>query len=165
MSRIESGGLRLSTSLVDLGDLASEAMSLAGLGPDAKRVRISYPNEAKPARFDLGLASRLAANLLRNAALYSPPASPIDFDLVEDGGDLLIKVRDRGPGLPDEELDAIFERFKRGKGAPGGGLGLGLAICRGIAAAHGGSVRARNAERGGLEVVAVFPSCVEDPPR
>jgi two-component system, OmpR family, sensor histidine kinase KdpD len=161
MSRIESGSLRLSTSLVDLSDLANEALAVAGPELDESRVKLTLPAEASPARVDLGLAARLAANLLRNAARYSPPESRIDFTLSEEGESLSLMVRDYGPGVPERELESIFERFRRGRGAHGGGLGLGLAICRGIAAAHGGNVTAQNAADGGLEVKAVFPSCVE----
>jgi K+-sensing histidine kinase KdpD len=66
-------------------------------------------------------------------------------------------VRDRGAGLPEEELATVFDKFARGRSANGKGLGLGLAICRGIAWAHGGSISARNAAGGGLEVEALLP--------
>jgi two-component system sensor histidine kinase KdpD len=159
LSRIESGSLRLSPSLVDLSDLAYEAMAMAGPELDESRVRLSLAEDGRPVKVDLGLTTRLCANLLRNAARYSPPPSPIELTLSEEGDDLVIRVRDHGPGVPEEELDSIFDRFNRGRGASGGGLGLGLAICRGIAAAHGGKVAARNMPDGGLEVKTVFPSC------
>jgi len=159
LSRIESGSLRLSPSLVDLSDLAYEAMAMAGPELDEGRVRLSLAEDARPVKLDLGLATRLGANLLRNAARYSPSSSPIEFTLSEEGDDLVILVRDHGPGVPEEELDSIFDRFRRGRGASGGGLGLGLAICRGIAAAHGGKIEARNMSGGGLEVKTIFPSC------
>ena len=158
MSRIESGRLELHWSLVDLPDLANEALALAGPELMAERVRISLPEEALPARLDFGLVSRLAANLLRNAARYSPSTAGIEFSLSEAGSDLSVSVRDHGPGVPEAELGSIFERFRRGQG--GRGLGLGLAICRGIAAAHGGSIVAHNAQDGGLAVTATFPGCV-----
>ena len=160
MSRIESGRLELHRSLVDLSDLANEALALAGPELQADLVRISLPEEAFPARLDFGLASRLAANLLRNAARYSRAMAGIEFSLSEDGNDLSLSVRDHGPGVPEAELESIFERFRRGQGQGGRGLGLGLAICRGIAAAHGGSIVAHNAQGGGLVVTATFPGCV-----
>lgn len=164
MSRIESGNLRLSLSSVDLADLANASLSAAGPELDESRVALSLPEEALPVKIDLGLATRLAANLLRNAARYSTQGGAIEFALVEDGSDLEIRVRDHGPGVPEEELEPIFERFRRGRRGDGRGLGLGLAICRGVAAAHGGAISAHNAPGGGLEVIAVFPSCVAGPP-
>lgn len=161
-SRIGSTGLRLNRSLVDLSDLAGESLRAAGPELGGREVRTVLPAACRPARLDLGLAARLAGNLLRNAARYSPPGSPIELRVEEEGRDLAIAVRDSGPGVAEEELEAIFERFGRGRKAAGGGLGLGLAICRGIAAAHGGSIGARNVPEGGLEVRAVFPDCVEE---
>ncbi len=103
----------------------------------------------------------MVGNLLRNAARYSPSGSAIALAFAQRGDDLEIRVRDLGPGVPETELASIFERFRRGSAAAGGGLGLGLAICKGIALAHGGHIAAHNAPGGGLEVKAVFPSCVE----
>lgn len=161
MSRIESGSLRLDSSLVDLADLAKEATIAAGRELDPERVRLELPEPALPARLDFGLAARLVGNLLRNAARYSPAGSAIALSFAEEGGSLEIKVRDGGPGVAEEELPFLFERFRRGRSAKGGGLGLGLAICRGIAAAHGGTIEAHNAPGGGLEVDVSFPGRVD----
>lgn len=161
MSRIESGSLRLDASLVDLADLAKEAVLAAGRELDPERVRMELPESALPARLDFGLAARLVGNLLRNAARYSPPGSAIELSFAEEGGDLEIKVRDQGPGVAEEELPFLFERFRRGRAAQGGGLGLGLAICKGIALAHGGTIEAHNAPGGGLEVRVSFPGRVD----
>ena len=161
MSRIESGSLRLDSSLVDLADLAKEATIAAGRELDPERVRLELPEPALPARLDFGLAARLVGNLLRNAARYSPAGSPIALSFAEEGGSLEIKVRDSGPGVAEGEIPFLFERFRRGRSAKGGGLGLGLAICKGIAAAHGGTIEAHNAPGGGLEVDVSFPGRVD----
>lgn len=161
MSRIESGSLRLDASLVDLADLAKEAVLAAGRELDPERVRLELPEPALPARLDFGLTARLVGNLLRNAARYSPPGSAIALSFAEAGGGLEIRVRDQGPGVAEEELPFLFERFRRGRRAQGGGLGLGLAICRGIALAHGGTIEAHNAPGGGLELRVSFPGRVD----
>jgi two-component system, OmpR family, sensor histidine kinase KdpD len=163
LSRIESGMLQLARRPIDLAELARAAMARAGRELAARRVEISVPEELgtagsdSAALVDASLASRLAANLLRNAARYGPPDLPISFALEAGPESLVIRVRDRGPGLIEDELSSLFSKFKRGRGAKGGGLGLGLAICRGIAEAHGGSIAARNAPGGGLEVEARLP--------
>jgi two-component system sensor histidine kinase KdpD len=158
LSRIESGMLMLDRRAVDPGELARSAIARAGPELDAKHLELSAPEEGGPALVDSSLAARLAANLLRNAARYSPPGAPIAFSLEAGPAGLRIDVRDHGPGLPEDELSSLFAKFKRGRLAKGSGLGLGLAICRGIAEAHGGSIRARNAEGGGLDVEAFLPS-------
>ena len=163
MSRLESGALRLSLEVVDLVDLANDALEGARPAIADRRVDLVVAEDARPVRVDAALVARLGANLLRNAARYSIPASPVTFALEEEGRDFVLRVRDRGPGVPDAELETIFERFKRGGKVPAGGLGLGLAICRGIALAHGGTIEARNLREGGFEVRALFPSCVVEP--
>jgi two-component system sensor histidine kinase KdpD len=158
LSRIESGMLSLHRRAVDLPDLARAAVDRAGPEILSRRLEISAPSDSGPAIVDPALGARLAANLLRNAARYSPAGMAIDFALEATEGSLAIRVRDRGPGVPEAELGSLFAKFKRGGGASGPGIGLGLAICKGIAEAHGGSITARNAPDGGLEVEALLPA-------
>jgi two-component system, OmpR family, sensor histidine kinase KdpD len=157
LSRIESGMLRLDRRRVELLELARAAIARGGPELDPRRVEIVTSEEDGEAFVDVALAARLIANLLRNAAHYSPRGSAISLFLGEKEGSLSIRVRDRGRGLPEEELRNVFSRFWRGKEARGSGLGLGLAICHGIAQAHGGSVAASNAPDGGLVVEAILP--------
>jgi two-component system, OmpR family, sensor histidine kinase KdpD len=157
LSRMESGMLTLNRRSVDLPDLARAAIDRAGPELSSRELDVSAPADSGPAIVDPALGARLAANFLRNAARYSPAGAPIEFSLRVAKGDLVIRVRDRGPGVPEAEIASLFAKFKRGGEASGPGLGLGLAICKGIAEAHGGSIAARNAPGGGLEVEAVLP--------
>jgi two-component system sensor histidine kinase MprB len=92
---------------------------------------------------------RAVANLLDNAAKWSPPGSEVDV-AVSDG---TVSVRDRGPGIDDEDLPYVFDRFYRARSARGmPGSGLGLAIVRQVAEAHGGDVVAERAEGGGTRM-------------
>lgn len=160
LSRIESGMLRLKRDFIDLPDLARMAMDRAGGELKERRVDLVAAEDA-PAFVDGALVARLAANLLRNAARYSPKGEAIAFSLESRGPALAVRVRDRGPGLPPDELSSVFDKFARGRDAKGKGLGLGLAICKGIAEAHGGSIAARNATDGGLEIEALIPCAQE----
>jgi len=162
LSRMESGMLVLNRRAVDLPDLARAAGDRAGPELASRGIDLSTITEGGPAMVDPALSARLAANFLRNAARYSPPGTPIEFSLEATKGELAIRVRDRGPGIPEPEIASLFSKFKRGSDASGPGLGLGLAICKGIAEAHGGSITARNAPGGGLEVEAFLPA---DPKR
>jgi two-component system sensor histidine kinase KdpD len=166
LSRIEAGILRLKRTWVDLPELASAAVDRVGSELSASRVEIVTADDVA-AFVDATLVARLAANLLRNAARYSPSEKPIVFTLEErtaQGGALSLCVRDHGPGLPPDELSSVFAKFARGRDAKGKGLGLGLAICKGIAEAHGGSIKAKNAAGGGLEIVALLPYGRRDSP-
>jgi two-component system, OmpR family, sensor histidine kinase MprB len=102
---------------------------------------------------------RAVNNVLDNAARYSPPDGVVEVAL-HDG---TLSVRDRGPGVPADELPLLFDRFFRGAGArERHGSGLGLAIVRQVVETHGGAVEAANAEGGGLVVTLTFPA-VEEP--
>jgi signal transduction histidine kinase len=103
------------------------------------------------------LLKRCVSNLVDNAVLYGQRAEI----RVDDGADqLTIRVRDHGPGIPEGEIDKVFEPFHRLEGSRSretGGTGLGLSIARSIAQAHGGDIRLRNRDDGGLEAILSLP--------
>jgi two-component system sensor histidine kinase KdpD len=100
------------------------------------------------------------ANLVDNAAKYSPPTSPIRISVRFSRAAITVRVEDRGLGIPSEHMERIFEPFVR---EPAGGLpvqrgsGLGLSICRGIIRAHGGRIWAENREGGGAALAFTLP--------
>ncbi|MDP3179680.1 MAG: sensor histidine kinase, partial [Spirochaetaceae bacterium] len=100
------------------------------------------------------------ANLLRNAGRYSRANGAVELELAAEGRDLVVRVADAGPGPLPERLASFFEKMRKAEGDPRGGLGLGLAICRGIAEAHGGNIRAIS-RPGRFIVEARFPACAE----
>jgi signal transduction histidine kinase len=111
----------------------------------------------KPWSGALQLLKRCISNLVDNAVIYGRRAEI----RVEEGPDqLTIRVRDHGPGIPDSEIEKAFEPFYRLEGSRSrdtGGTGLGLSIARNIAQAHGGDIRLRNHEEGGLEATLTLP--------
>jgi signal transduction histidine kinase len=103
------------------------------------------------------LLKRCLSNLVDNAALYGKCA---DIRVEEGHDHLVILVRDRGPGIPEADIEKVFEPFHRLEGSRNretGGTGLGLSIARNIAQAHGGDVHLRNREGGGLEAILTLP--------
>ncbi len=103
------------------------------------------------------LLKRCLANLIDNAILYGARA---ELTVQEEPELLTIRVRDHGPGIPDADLERVFDPFVRLEGSRNrdtGGTGLGLSIARNIARAHGGEVRLRNHESGGLEAILTLP--------
>ena len=100
---------------------------------------------------------RCLQNLIDNALAYGRRA---DISLRDEGGALTIAISDDGPGIPEADIERVFEPFYRVEGSRNrntGGSGLGLSIARNIAQAHGGSVRLRNLARGGLEATLRIP--------
>jgi two-component system sensor histidine kinase MprB len=112
-----------------------------------------------------GVASRLdraVANMLDNAGKFSPPGAPVDVELAPDGS---LVVADRGPGVPDEALPHVFDRFYRADEARSlPGSGLGLAIVQQVAEGHGGTISMANRPGGGAVATLVMPR-VAGPPQ
>jgi two-component system sensor histidine kinase KdpD len=98
--------------------------------------------------FDPLLIEQVLTNLLENAVRYTPTGTPLELAASVREEEVLVELSDRGPGIPPGEEERIFDKFVRGIGA-GGGVGLGLTICRAIVAAHGGRIWAENRAGGG----------------
>ena len=144
---------------LDVAKLAGDAVDDArATAPDRE---IGLDAGPAPVRGDAHQLRQVLGNLLRNALVHTPAGTPIDVS-VEPGAEVVrVTVRDHGPGLPTEDADAIFERFWRAEGGRErgkGGAGLGLAIVAGIVDAHGGRVRAANADGGGAAFVVELPA-------
>jgi two-component system sensor histidine kinase KdpD len=104
------------------------------------------------------LVEQVLVNLVENAIKHTPTDTPIEIGASADGQAMTVEVADRGPGVPIADLEKIFDKFYQLK-APGrrGGVGLGLAICRGIVELHGGKIWAAQRPGGGLVVRFTLP--------
>jgi two-component system sensor histidine kinase KdpD len=152
VSRLEAGAVESHSELWHVDELVGRA--LAGLGPDASRVRLEIPPDTPPVEADAAQVERVLANLLDNALHYSPPGSVVVVRAEPGATELRVHVVDSGPGLPAEEREALFQPFRRGsKGERGSGLGL--AIARGFAEANGGRVWAQDTPGGGHLVLSL----------
>ncbi|MGE3670156.1 MAG: sensor histidine kinase, partial [Polyangiaceae bacterium] len=103
------------------------------------------------------LIARALANLLENARRHAGGVDRIELEPTAEGS-LLVRVLDAGPGFPEDELERAFQAFHRRRG---GGLGLGLALVRRIAEAHGGKAWAENRPEGGAQVCLELPRSAE----
>jgi two-component system sensor histidine kinase KdpD len=109
-------------------------------------------------RFDAVLLERLLCNLLENAAKYTPADSRIELAANVQGDQMALTVADDGPGVPAGREEAIFDKFTRGeRESAKPGVGLGLAICRAIAQAHGGAIVAGRSPLGGAQFTVTLP--------
>jgi two-component system sensor histidine kinase KdpD len=110
---------------------------------------------------DLVLMTQVLVNLLDNSLKYSPAESEIELSARLEQGWLLLEIADQGPGVPEQDLKRVFDKFYRIPVPEGvGGTGLGLSICKGIVEAHNGSIRAINRAGGGLTMVVRLPLAV-----
>jgi signal transduction histidine kinase/FixJ family two-component response regulator len=144
ISRIESGKLPLHVERCDVIVLCRE-IAEEQTATSARTLHLDLPAEPVEIDLDADRIGQVLSNLLSNAIKYSPPAAPIELTVRRDAGEVILAVRDYGPGIPTEELPHVFERFYRVPGiqvlaGSGVGLGLGLYICREIVERHGGRI-------------------------
>jgi two-component system sensor histidine kinase KdpD len=177
MTQLDAGALSPRREPCDLQDLAGAALRRCAKALAQHKVKLAIPANLPLLMLDNVLMEQVLANLLDNAAKYTPAGSTIELSAAQFKFSLVIAVRDEGPGIPEADLQRVFDKFFRtrpkGDGAGDssrGGTGLGLAICRGFVEAMGGRIYARNRtdESGkvaGAEFVIEFsPEIIADRP-
>lgn len=160
----ESEVLKPRLDWCDIRDVITAARQAAGDSLATHPVQLSISDTFPLVKIDHTLLAQALANILHNAAIYTPDAAPIDISATLRESRLRITVRDHGPGLPVGEEKRVFEKFYRARGTPAGGTGLGLAIARGFVQAQGGNITARNHPRGGAEFIIEVDVAAHDSP-
>jgi two-component system sensor histidine kinase KdpD len=123
---------------------------------NGRQVTTSIPIDLPLIPFDPLLIEQVIMNLLDNVIKYTPEGTPLELSAEIKGKDVVIELADHGPGIPPGDEERIFEKFVRGT-AVGGGIGLGLTICRSIFNAHGGRIWAENRLGGGAVLRFTLP--------
>ncbi|MFD6887460.1 ATP-binding protein [Streptomyces sp. NPDC059957] len=154
MSRLQTGTVVPIIRETDLDEVVP--MALAGVPDDS--VALDIPETLPMVAVDRGLLERAVANLVENAVKYNPAGETVLVSASTLGARIEVRVVDRGPGVPDEAKDRIFEPFQRYGDAPAGaGVGLGLAVARGFLEAMDGTLTAEDTPGGGLTMVITLP--------
>jgi signal transduction histidine kinase len=159
VAKLEAGVQRLAHEQVAAADLLRGAV--AALDVQAREAGVSFDVVAEPLAVvgDPDRLSQLFINVLDNAVKHSPRGATVSVSGAHVNGEVLVRVRDHGTGLPPGAERKLFGRFWRGDNAAAhAGAGLGLAIAQAIAQAHGGSIDARNAPDGGAEFAIHLPA-------
>nr|WP_020551309.1 ATP-binding protein [Embleya scabrispora] len=155
MSRLRMGTIEPLPSDIALDEVVPGAVARAA----RTAVRVSVPDTLPTVRADGELLDRVVANLVENAVLHTPPDTPVIVAAKTVRGRIELRVVDRGPGLPDDAKDRVFEAFARHGDAPRSrGVGLGLAVARGFAEAMGGALAAEDTPGGGLTMILTLPA-------
>lgn len=162
LSRIGAGRLRLDKQVTGLGQLARQVMDAMKVHSQRHRLIFDFPDEPILAFVDPKRVEQVLRNLLGNAIKYSPDGGEIAVHGHWDGKHFaLIWVNDQGIGIPEEDLERVFERFYRVEsGTTVRGAGLGLAVCRSLVEAHGGQIWAESTLGAGSTFYFTLP--VED---
>ncbi|WP_305044939.1 sensor histidine kinase [Geoalkalibacter sp.] len=157
MTRLESGAIQVNREWQSLEEIVGAvANRMAGQFRDHP-LTIKLPSDLPLIPCDGLLIEQVLGNLLENAVKYTPDGMAITVSAAAGEQEVAVTVADRGDGIPPEKIERIFEKFVRGRHV-GGGAGLGLAICRGIIAAHGGRIWAKNQPEGGSVFTFTLPT-------
>lgn len=161
-ARLQAGQLKPKLDWCDVRDVVRAAVR------ESSEVMAGHPVETKIApgmrlvRMDSVLMQQALGNLLTNAAIHTPPKTAIEVSARMEATDLLLEISDRGPGLPEADMERVFDLFHRAPNARPGGTGLGLAIVKGFIEVQGGRVRAANRTDGGA-IFSIFLPASESP--
>lgn len=167
MTRLEGGALSVRAEPVDLRDVLNAGAERVRRRLGARALRRDYPDRLTLVQADAGLLEQAVVNILENAIAYSPEDTAIELAVYEDRGNVVISIEDEGKGIPTEELERVFEKFRRmdeptdrRKGA-----GLGLAIARGFIEAMNGRIAAASPIHNGrgTRILISLPKTVETP--
>ena len=163
LARADAGDQVVHRATVYLDEIVAETIRAARVLAAQKNVNVTlHPGPEAPYSGDEGLLRRMALNLLDNAIRYTPPCAGVSVTLAREHEEYVLTVRDQGPGVPVEAQPHVFERFYQVEAARfhdhgGSGAGLGLAIARWVAAAHGGSLVLMSSDDTGSAFVARLP--------
>ena len=157
MSRLQAGALAVFPRPAGLEEII--ARSLDDLGPGSRAVAVEIPESLPEVRVDPGILERVIVNLTSNALRYSPADSPPLLAASALGDRVELRVVDRGPGIPAADRDRVFRPFQRlGDTDNTSGVGLGLALARGLTEAMGGTLEPDETPGGGLTMILSLPA-------
>ena len=161
MTRLEAGGLNLNREWQPLQEVIGSSIRQVKKRLGNREVSVSVAADLPMLSFDALAIEQVLVNLLENAIQYTPAGSPIEISARRMENSVSVEVSDHGPGLPAGTEVRVFQKFFRAhpENADGGhrGIGLGLAICKGIVEAHGGTISAENRPGGGARFRFTLP--------
>jgi two-component system sensor histidine kinase KdpD len=159
MSQIDAGKVRLEREPLDVADLLRRVLTHFESKAEGRELKLQVDDGLPPVVADKDLISLALRQLIDNALKYSPPGSPIDVTAGLKDHRVIIRVRDRGPGIPERERERVFDKFYRRQTTKTHvpGTGLGLYIAREIARAHGGDVWVEGEPGSGSEFCVALP--------
>lgn len=159
MTRLEAGALTLAPAAFELRESLGRLVEAYGRRPGGGALSLQIEGDMLVAQGDVILFEQAMGNILENALKFSPDGAPIRVSARPVAEGLMVEVADQGPGVPEADLERIFEKFYRSGGEEDrqGGAGLGLSIVRGLLEAMGGTAVARNRKEGGLVLSVCLP--------
>lgn len=145
ITRIENGSMRLNLQPAVLEEVIYEALEHLDRKASEHKISVHFPEEILVADMDAALIVQVVVNIVNNAVKYTPAGSEIRIEAQREGALLAVRISDDGPGIAAEDRERVFDMFYTAKDRQADGrrgLGLGLALCRSIVTAHGGTITA-----------------------
>ncbi|MER6812218.1 DUF4118 domain-containing protein [Spirillospora sp. NPDC000708] len=156
MSRLQAGVLGMAARPLALDEVVPRALD--EIGAAAEHVRVAIPGDLPEAEADPALLERVLVNLISNALRYHPPGPPVLITAGALRDRVELRIADRGPGIPAADRDRVFRPFQRLDDRDNhAGVGLGLALARGLTEAMGGELIPEDTPGGGLTMIVVLP--------
>lgn len=170
ITRIDAGGLELRKDWVDLREVVGRVVASARRSQSGHKIEVSLPQNMPLVRADALLVEQALGNVVQNAISHTPPSTSVAVTANVAAHRLAIMIEDDGPGIAKEELSRVFDKFvstlRPGSSrTPSDGVGLGLAIAKGIMDAHGGAIEVTSPLKGsrGAMFTLTFPRGEETP--
>ena len=157
MTRLEAGALKTNKELAPVEEVVGSALGRLENKLISRHIATDLPEDLPLVPMDSALIEQVLINLLENAIKYTPPTATIEIRARATDGVVETIVADHGPGIPHEDAERVFDKFYRRREGEGGGVGLGLTICRGIITAHGGKIWVDEREGGGAAFHFTLP--------
>lgn len=157
MSRLNSGVLSLKLEWHDCNDLLGVVIKKLEKPLSQHKVNVQFLENIVLLKIDYRLMEHALANIVLNAAIYTPPGSAINIKLKKLEDEFNIVIEDNGPGIPEDSLAKVFDKFYRVPGSPTGGTGLGLSIVKSIVELHQGSIHVENVNPHGARFIVSLP--------
>jgi signal transduction histidine kinase len=158
VQRLDSHGIPIECVPIDLSSVLRQAAELLTPLAQARRVAlVSIAPDLPRVSADAARLHQVISNLVGNAIKFTPADGRIEITAEAGTGEAIVRVRDSGPGIPAEQLPHIFSRFWQGRSTDRRGIGLGLAIARGIVTAHGGRIWAESPPGAGATFSFTIP--------
>jgi two-component system sensor histidine kinase KdpD len=163
ITRLETGHVKPKLDWCDVNDLVHIAVQETAGELARHQVTVMVAPGLPLVRMDFVLMQQSLMNLLHNAAVHTPAGTPVEVSAFVEKDNLLLTVADRGPGLPPEAIERVFDKFYRAPAARAGGTGLGLSIVKGVVGAQGGQCTAANRPGGGAAFAISLPMGMPPP--
>ncbi len=157
MTRLESGRIVLNLKWQDIRDIINNILKLFEEELSEYKVIVSIQEDIPLIKIDYFLIEQALKNIIFNSIIYSPKNTEIDISVSSKENNLNIFIKDNGPGIPEDALLRIFEKFYRVEKTPAGGTGLGLSIAKGFIEAHNGKITVKNVKTGGIKFSISIP--------